>query len=62
MNTVEKITYATTEIQQTHNEQPFVLGIQNGILDKDKLRYYIIQDYLGDYVKSLPWMQQNRES
>ncbi len=54
MNTVEKLLAATTEIWQAYNEHPFVLGIQNGTLDRDKFRYYIIQDYLylEDYAKT----------
>ena len=54
MNTVEKLLAATKEIWQAYNEHPFVLGIQNGTLDKDKFRYYIIQDclYLEDYAKT----------
>ena len=54
MNTVEKLLAATKELWQAYNEHPFVLGIQNGTLDKDKFRYYIIQDYLylEDYAKT----------
>ena len=46
MNTVERLLAATTDIWKSYNEHPFVLGIQNGTLDKEKFRYYIIQDYL----------------
>jgi len=54
MNTVDRLLDATTEIWKAYNEHPFVLGIQNGTLDKDKFRYYIIQDYLylEDYAKT----------
>ena len=54
MNTTERLLAATTEIWKAYNEHPFVLGIQNGTLDKDKFRYYIIQDYLylEDYAKT----------
>lgn len=54
MNTVERLLTATTEIWKAYNEHPFVLGIQNGNLDKEKFRYYIIQDYLylEDYAKT----------
>ena len=54
MNTVERLLDATTEIWKAYNEHPFVLGIQNGTLDKEKFRYYIIQDYLylEDYAKT----------
>ncbi len=54
MNTSEKLLSATAEIWKAYNEHPFVLGIQNGTLDKDKFRYYMIQDYLylEDYAKT----------
>ena len=54
MNTVERLLAATEEIWKAYNEHPFVLGIQNGTLDKEKFRYYIIQDYLylEDYAKT----------
>ena len=54
MNTAEKLLAAATEIWQAYNEHPFVLGIQNGTLEKEKFRYYIIQDYLylEDYAKT----------
>lgn len=53
MNTVEKLLDSTREIWKAYNNHPFVLGIQNGNLDKEKFRYYIIQDYiyLKDYAK-----------
>ena len=54
MNTVDKLLGATREIWKSYNEHPFVLGIQNGTLDKEKFRYYMIQDYLylEDYAKT----------
>lgn len=54
MNTVDKLLDATKEIWTAYNEHPFVLGIQNGTLDREKFRYYIIQDYLylADYAKT----------
>lgn len=54
MNTVERLLDATKDIWKAYNEHPFVLGIQNGTLDKEKFRYYIIQDYLylEDYAKT----------
>ncbi len=53
MTTVEHLLNATTDIWQSYNEHPFVKGIENGTLDKEKFRYYIIQDYLylEDYAK-----------
>lgn len=54
MNTAERLLSATKELWQMYNRHPFVLGIQNGRLDKEKFRYYIIQDYLylEDYAKT----------
>lgn len=54
MKTTEALLAATQEIWESYNEHPFVLGIQNGTLDKEKFRYYIIQDYLylEDYAKT----------
>ena len=54
MSTVDKLLAATAEIWKSYNEHPFVLGIQNGTLAKEKFRYYMIQDYLylEDYAKT----------
>ena len=54
MNTAERLLSATKELWQMYNRHPFVLGIQNGRQDKEKFRYYIIQDYLylEDYPKT----------
>ena len=54
MNTADKLLAAASEIWKAYNEHPFVLGIQNGTLDKEKFRYYMIQDYLylEDYAKT----------
>lgn len=54
MNTVDKLLNATKDIWTAYNKHPFVLGIQNGTLDREKFRYYIIQDYLylADYAKT----------
>ncbi len=46
MNTSERLLNATRDIWAAYNEHPFVLGIQDGTLDQNKFRYYIIQDYL----------------
>ena len=46
MTTVERMLDATKEIWKAYNEHPFVLGIQDGTLDRDKFRYYMVQDYL----------------
>ena len=54
MNTVDKLLAATAEIWKSYNEHPFVLGIQDGTLAKEKFHYYMIQDYLylEDYAKT----------
>lgn len=54
MNTVEKLLAATKDIWRQYNKHPFVLGIQNGDLDREKFRFYIVQDYvyLQDYAKT----------
>ena len=54
MSTVERLLSATTEIWEAYNAHPFVSGIKNGTLDKEKFRYYIIQDYLylEEYAKT----------
>lgn len=53
MKTTERLLSATKDIWMTYNEHPFVLGIQNGTLDQERFRYYIIQDflYLEEYTK-----------
>ena len=46
MKTVERLLEAAHNIWNEYNEHPFVKGIESGTLDRDKFRYYIIQDYL----------------
>lgn len=46
MNTTERLLRTTKEIWAAYNQHPFVLGLQDGTLDREKFRYYIIQDYL----------------
>ena len=54
MKTTERLLLATKDIWQQYNKHPFVMGIQDGTLDKEKFRYYMIQDYLylEDYAKT----------
>ena len=54
MNTTDKLLQSTKEIWEAYNKHPFVMGIQEGTLDKEKFRYYIIQDYLylEEYAKT----------
>ena len=53
MKTTERLLAATTALWQSYYDHPFVLGIQNGDLDREKFRFYTIQDYLYllDYAK-----------
>lgn len=46
MKTTDKMLEATKELWKSYNEHPFVKGIQDGSLTKDKFKYYIMQDYL----------------
>lgn len=54
MKTTDRLLTATKEIWESYNTHPFVLGIQDGTLEKEKFRYYIMQDflYLKDYAKT----------
>lgn len=54
MKTTDRLINATKEIWESYHTHPFVLGIQNGTLKKEKFRYYIMQDflYLKDYAKT----------
>jgi thiaminase/transcriptional activator TenA len=51
--TTDKLIEATREIWKAYNDHPFVTGIGEGSLDREKFRYYIMQDfwYLKDYTK-----------
>ncbi len=53
MKTTERLLTAAKDIWAAYSEHPFVLGIQNGTLDQEKFRHYIIQDflYLEEYTK-----------
>lgn len=54
MKTTKKLLEASEGIWESYNKHPFVMGIQNGTLEKEKFRYYIMQDflYLKDYAKT----------
>lgn len=53
MKLTERLLNAAKSLWDAYNAHPFVLGIQNGTLAREKFRYYIIQDalYLRDYAK-----------
>ena len=40
MKTTDKMLDATKELWKSYNEHPFVKGIQDGSLAKDKFKYY----------------------
>lgn len=42
MKTVERLLEVTKDIWNSYNQHPFVKGIEDGTLDKEKFRYYII--------------------
>lgn len=46
MTVVQRLLEAAKPIWDTYNSHPFVKGIEDGTLDKEKFRYYILQDYL----------------
>ncbi len=54
MTVTDCLIQAAKEIWEAYNRHPFVLGIQDGTLDQEKFRYYILQDYLylEDYAKT----------
>ena len=53
MTTTERLLNVSREIWEAYHEHPFVQGIADGSLDKEKFKYYMIQDYLYliDYTK-----------
>ncbi len=53
MKTTQRLLAAAKEIWDGYNDHPFVLGLQDGTLDREKFRYYIVQDYLylEEYLK-----------
>lgn len=46
MKTTQRLLTAAEDIWAAYHAHPFVRGIQEGTLDREKFRYYIIQDYL----------------
>lgn len=46
MKTTKRLLEATKQLWADYNKHPFVCGIQDGVLDKEKFKYYILQDYL----------------
>ena len=54
MTTTKRLLDGSKDIWEMYNAHPFVLGIQNGDLDREKFRFYIVQDYvyLQDYART----------
>ena len=52
-NTTKRLLDVSKEIWTRYHVHPFIQGIANGTLDREKFRYYMIQDYLYliDYAK-----------
>lgn len=50
----ERLLQDSADIWQEYNQHPFVRGIQDGTLSKDRFRFYMIQDYLylEEYAKA----------
>ena len=46
MRLIDRMTAATADIWEKYYTHPFVKGIEDGTLDREKFRYYIKQDYL----------------
>lgn len=53
MTTAERLFDVSKDIWEQYHAHPFVKGIADGSLDKEKFKYYMIQDYLYliDYTK-----------
>lgn len=53
MSTVQRLLKAAEDIWDGYHTHPFVLGLKDGTLDREKFRKYIMQDYwyLMDYTK-----------
>ncbi|MBR1485870.1 MAG: thiaminase II, partial [Synergistaceae bacterium] len=43
---LEKLMSSVSDVWPEYNKHPFVKGLENGTLDKNKFKRYIIQDYL----------------
>ncbi|WP_312635755.1 thiaminase II [Oscillibacter sp.] len=45
-NTTQRLLVAAKDIWTDYHAHPFVQGIANGILDREKFKHYMVQDYL----------------
>ena len=46
MKTTQRLFESVKEIWSRYDVHPFVTGLRDGTLDRDKFRFYIVQDYL----------------
>ena len=46
MTTAERLFDVSKDIWEQYHAHPFVKGIADGSLDKEKFKYYMIPDYL----------------
>ena len=44
--TIERLLNASRDIWDSYHVHPFVQGIKDGTLDKEKFKFYMVQDYL----------------
>ncbi|WP_432633567.1 hypothetical protein, partial [Brachyspira sp.] len=57
MKTVKYLLEMSKEIWDKYNKHPFIMGIENGTLKKEKFRYYIIQDFKNMTLKQMCFSQ-----
>ena len=57
MTVTQRLYEAAKPIWQACHDHPFVQGIGDGTLDRDKFQYFLLQDYLYlfDYAKVFAW-------
>ena len=57
MTVTQRLYEAAKPIWQACHDHPFVKGIGDGTLDRDKFQYFLLQDYLYlfDYAKVFAW-------
>ena len=57
MTVTQRLYEAALPIWQACHDHPFVKGIGDGTLDREKFQYFLLQDYLYlfDYAKVFAW-------
>jgi thiaminase/transcriptional activator TenA len=46
MKTIDRLLSASHSVWETYHQHPFIQGLQDGSLKREKFRHYILQDYL----------------